>query len=58
LSREVPLSKRDGLPRACAVNLDNLATIPKTWLESRIAPLRPEKLQQLDRALRFSLGIT
>lgn len=50
--------KRDGLPRAGAVNLDNLAAIPTTWLQSRIAPLRPEKLQQLDRALRSSHGIT
>jgi len=57
IASEVALSKRDGLPRACAVNTDNLATIPKVWLESRIAPLRPEKMEALDAALRFALGM-
>lgn len=57
IASEVALSKRDGLPRGCAINADNLATIPKTWLESRIAALRPEKMQELDAALGFSLGL-
>ena len=30
---EVPLSKRDGLPRRYVVNADNLITIPKAWLK-------------------------
>lgn len=55
---EVPLGKRDGLPRACAANADSLVTIPKTWLDERIAPLRPEKLQELDAALKFSLALS
>jgi mRNA interferase MazF len=54
---EVPLGKRDGMPKACVANADSLVTIPKTWLDQRIAPLRPEKLQALDAALKFALGL-
>jgi len=54
---EVSLGRRDGLPRPCVVNADNLVTIEKTLLESRIALLSAAKLEQLDSALRFSLGL-
>jgi mRNA interferase MazF len=57
IASEVSLGKRDGLPKACAANADSLVTIPKTWLDERIAPLRPEKLLALDAALRFSLAL-
>jgi mRNA interferase MazF len=57
IASEVPLGRRDGLPRSCVANADNLVTIPKTWLESSIAPLRRDKLDALDNALRFSLGL-
>ena len=55
---EVLLGKRDGLPKRCVANTDSLVTIPKTWLETRIAPLRGEKIAALDAALRFSLALT
>ncbi|MBN1607755.1 MAG: type II toxin-antitoxin system PemK/MazF family toxin [Polyangiaceae bacterium] len=54
---EVPLGRKDGLPKKCVANADSLVTIPKTWLEGRIAQLLPEKLAALDAALRFSLGL-
>jgi mRNA interferase MazF len=54
---EVPLGKRDGLPRRCVANTDNIVTIPKVWLESRVASLRAEKISALDAALRFALGL-
>jgi mRNA interferase MazF len=54
---EVALGKRDGLPKPCVANADSVVTIPKTWLEQRIAPLRPEKLQSLDAALKFALAL-
>jgi mRNA interferase MazF len=54
---EVALGKRDGMPRPCVVNTDNLVTIEKTLLESRIVSLSATKLEQLDDALRFSLGL-
>lgn len=48
---------RDGMKRKCVVNADDVLTIPKRWLEARIAPLRPEKVEQLDQALRFALAL-
>jgi mRNA interferase MazF len=54
---EVPLGKREGLPRRCVANADNLVTIPKAWLESRIAALSPEKVGALDATLRFALAL-
>ena len=54
---EVSLGPRDGLPRPCVVNTDNLVTIPRALLETRIAALSAAKTEQLDDALRFSLGL-
>lgn len=55
---EVPLGKREGLPKRCAVNADNLVTIPKGWLESPISLLAAEKIAELDEALRFALALS
>jgi mRNA interferase MazF len=55
---EVPLSKRDGLPRRCVANADNVVTIPKVWLEARITALPSEKVSLLDAALKFSLALS
>ena len=57
IASEVALGLRDGLPRKCVANADNIQTIPKTWLDARIAALRPQKLIELDSAMRFSLGM-
>lgn len=54
---EVPLGRRDGLPKACVANADNVVTIPKTWLDERIAMLPAAKLEAIDLALKFSLGL-
>jgi len=58
ISSEVALGKRDGMPRACVINTDNLVTIPKNMLESRIVALSSMKLEALDAALQFSLGLS
>jgi mRNA interferase MazF len=54
---EVPLGKADGLPRSCVINTDNIVTIPKTLLESKLASLSARRIVQLDAALAFSLGL-
>ena len=54
---EVPLGPRDGLPRPCVANADNVSTILKHWLETRLVPLSPEKVAELDEALRYSLAL-
>jgi mRNA interferase MazF len=57
IASEVSLDRSDGLPRACVINADNLVTIPKALLESKIVSLTVAKLAALDAALRFSLGM-
>jgi mRNA interferase MazF len=54
---EVPLGKTEGLPRACVVNLDVLTTIPKRSLADRIALLPAEKMEAIEHALKFALGL-
>ncbi len=57
IASEVPLGKRDGLPRRCAANTDNLSTVPMAWLASKITSLSARRVHELDRALAFSLGL-
>jgi mRNA interferase MazF len=57
IDSEVPLGARDGLPKKCVANADNVVTIPKIWLAERVCALRADKLRAVDRALAFSLGL-
>jgi mRNA interferase MazF len=54
---EVSLGPEDGLPRDCVANLDTIITIAKESLHTRIASLRSEKMQAVDVAIRFALGL-
>ena len=56
-SVEVPLGPEDGLRFPCAANLDSINTIHMKLLQRRITTLSPAKLQEVDAALRFALGI-
>ena len=57
IDSEVPLGVKEGLPKKCVVNADNVVTIPKVWLAERLCALRADKLRAVDRALSFSLGL-
>lgn len=54
---EVALGRKDGMPKACAVNLDTITTIPKAAIKTRIAHLSEAKRWALDSAIRFALGL-
>ncbi len=54
---EVPLGRQDGMPKACAVNLDTITTIAKARLRVRIAYLSHAKRSALDDAIRLALGM-
>lgn len=54
---EVKLGKDDGLPKPCVVNLDTVTNIPKIQLKRRIGLLGPEKIAQINSALKFALGL-
>ncbi len=54
---EVPLGPEDGLPTSCAANLDSMTTVPKAALQRYIASLHLIKLQAVDSAIHFALGL-
>ena len=57
IASEVPLGPEDGLPSPCVANLDNLLTIPKRLLLHRLADVPPEKMRDVERAIRFALDL-
>ncbi len=54
---EVEIGVDEGLHHPCAINCDNLFTLPKQVLTRRHGRLGPVKLAQLDRALSIALGL-
>lgn len=54
---EVPLGPEDGLSTICAANLDSMTTVPKDMLQRHIASLGSEKLQDVEDAIHFALGL-
>ena len=54
---EVFLSPEDGLLTDCAANMDNLQTVPKHRLGSLIAYLSSERMEEVNRAISFALGL-
>ena len=57
IAAEVPLTVEDGMPQACAVNLDVITTIPKDCLHSRRAILNRNKLKEIEAAIHFAMGL-
>jgi mRNA interferase MazF len=47
----------DGVLETCAVNLDNLQTIPKANIGSLVTVLSHDKMQAVERALCFALNV-
>ncbi|HIE17362.1 MAG TPA: type II toxin-antitoxin system PemK/MazF family toxin [Dehalococcoidia bacterium] len=54
---EVHLGAADGMPRACAANLDFITIIPKNCLREFLTSLSPQKLNEVDKAIRFALAL-
>ena len=53
---EVLLGPGDGMPRACAVNLDHIQTVSKSKIGPLITTVSPAKLVEIRRSLLFALG--
>jgi mRNA interferase MazF len=53
---EVLLTKEDGMPKDCAVNLDHIQTVSKNKIGPLITTLSPRKMAELWPALLFALG--
>lgn len=54
---EVLLGPDDGLPKKCVANLDTIVTIRKELLIERITLLQKDKIDQIDAAIKFALGL-
>ena len=57
IATEVVVGAKEGLPREGVVNCDDLRTIVKRLLLRRAGSLDRNKLERLDEALRFALGL-
>ena len=53
---EVVLTEEDGMPQACAVNLDHVQTVAKGRLGALITTLPMVRMQEVRAALLFALG--
>ena len=54
---EVFLGNNDGMPRECAANLDSITIIPKNCLREHLVSLNPQRLKEVENALRFVLDL-
>jgi len=57
LRTEVVLGRQQGLPVRCVANLDNILTIPRQRLKRLMGSCDLQKLEEIDRALCFALGV-
>ena len=53
---EVLLTRRDGMPQDCAINLDHVQTVSQGRIGPLIATLQEKKIEQLRESLLFALG--
>ncbi len=53
---ELLLDEQDGLPAPCALNFDNIATVPKALFATRITRLSGRRLAEVCGALRRATG--
>ena len=54
---EVSLGPSEGMPQECVANLDTITTIPKDCLRNRLTTLSPKKLEEIELAIHFALGM-
>ena len=54
---EVTLDEKDGLPQKCVVNLDTITTIRKAILTKKVCSLSSEKIEQIEKAIKFALSL-
>jgi len=54
---EVVVGPPDGLKLQSAVNLDDIQTIPIAQLDRRVTTLSPQKLNEVEAAIRFALAL-
>ncbi len=56
IASEVPLGEKEGLPKPCVANCDNLRVVPKAALIKCAGGLAPERWVEVKRAVGAALG--
>ena len=51
------MTKEDGMPWECAVNLDHVQTVSKEKVGALITKLPPAKMREVTISLRFALDL-
>ena len=54
---EVRLGPSDGVPRDSAANADSIATVPRASLLAYVCTLSREKVEAVERAIKFALDL-
>ena len=54
--QEVELGSREGLPRRCVANFDNLRAVPRQAIRTRAGQLSSRRVLEAKRALGHALG--
>ena len=54
---EVNLGAEDGLPKRCVINLDTIITIRKELFIEKITDLTSEKIDEVNKAIKFALDL-
>lgn len=54
---EVRLGPKEGLPKDCVVNLDEILTVPMSLVASRICTLDEAKIREVEKAICFALDL-
>lgn len=54
---EVSLGPEDDLPKKCVINLDTIITIRKELLVERITILKSDKIDEINKAIKFALDM-
>jgi len=57
IASQVVLTEEDGVPHQCVVNLDDITTVQKRFLQRRITVLSDEKIKAVEAAIHFALGL-
>lgn len=57
IQSEVFLSPADGVRTECVISCDNIATVPKLFLERRITTISKERMGEVLEAIRFAFDM-
>ncbi len=53
---EVPMGPEDGMPADCALSLDNVTVVPRSFFVERVCRLTTERLTEVCSALGLATG--